>query len=231
MARKPPFIDCQNLTFSSSLSQDRMRRAVQVLSESGVRRVLGYTLYLLGANRPAVAQALRIPPDTVKSTIKAVEARGLPAFEDRRHRTSIFLPPAPAPLAPVSLSVNGEHVVVDFGAEDRRLRIPRENELQVRTVLLSLCGSGLLSHQQVAGVVGLTPGHVAALVRRLASEDVPSLIDKRQGQKSDYRITPEVKAELIQQFAVDVIARGKTSGDAISTELKERCQLVAVPQF
>ena len=226
MEPKSLVIDCQILTFSSSLSQERMERAVQVLSEPAVRRVLSYSLYLLGVNRPAIAQALGVPADTVKSVIKAVEKGGLAAFEDRRHRASIFLPPAPAPLPPVTLCVNEGHVVVDFGAEDRRLRIPRENELQVRTVLLSLCDNGLLSHQQVGDVIGLTPAHIATLARRLASEDVPSLIDKRQGQKSDYRITPEVKAELVQQFAVDVIARGKTSGEAISAELQNRCQLV-----
>lgn len=228
MERKFLLIDCQNLRFSSSLSQDRMQRAVLALSEPVVRRVLSYSLYLLGVNRPAIAETLGIPSDTAKSVIKAVEKKGLPAFEDRRHRTSIFLPPAPAPMAPVTLSVNEEHIVVDFGAEDRRLRIPRQNELQVRTVLLSLCNSGLLSHQQVAHVIGLTPAHISTLARRLASEDVPSLIDKRQGQESDYRITSKVKAELVQQFAIDVIARGKTSGEAISAELQNRCQL-AIP--
>lgn len=230
MKRKFLLIDCQNIEFSRSLSQDRMKRAVQTLTEPVVRRFLCYSLYILGVNRKAVGQALGVPPDTAKSIIKTVEKKGLPAFEDRRHRTSVFLPPAPVPLAPVKLSVDKNYVVVDFGAEDRLLRIPRQNELQVRTVLLSLSNSGILSHQQVANVIGLTPAYTSTLARELDIEDVPSLIDKREGQKSDYRITPEVKAELVQQFAIDVIARAKTSGKAISSELRKRCQLTIPPR-
>jgi hypothetical protein len=63
------------------------------------------------------------------------------------------------------------------------------------------------------------------MVRRLANGDVHALLDQRQGQQQDYRLTPEVKAELIQQFAVDVIARGHTSGEAIAAELQQRCQI------
>ena len=46
---------------------------------------------------------------------------------------------------------------------------------------------------------------------------------QRQGQKQDYRVPSDVKAELIQQFAVNVITSGRTSGSAISAELKEHC--------
>ena len=88
-----------------------------------------------------------------------------------------------------------------------------------------MLNSGLLTQRQVADVIGLTPGHTATLASRLDDEGLCSLIDKRQGQKCDYRITPEVKAELVQQFAVDIIARGKTSGDAISSELHNRCNI------
>lgn len=225
MNSKSQFIDCQKLAFSASLSQDRMQRALRALGETVVQRILCFSLYLLGVNRRAIGEALDIPAETAKSIIKAMEKNGLPALEDRRHRVSTFLPQAPTPIAPIALSTSEEHVVVDFGSEDRRLQIPRQNEMQVRTVLLSLCNSDLLSQRQVADAIGLTRAHTATLARRLASEGLCSLIDKRQGQRSDYRITPEVKAELVQQFAIDVIAHGKTSGEAISAELQDRCQI------
>jgi len=225
MRKKFGFIDCRKLGFSAPLSQDRMQRAIHTLGETVVQRILCFSLYLLGVNRRVIGEALDIPAETAKSIIKAMNRDGLAALEDRRHRSSTFLPPAPTPMSPIELSVNEGHVVVDFGAEDRRLQIPRQNEMQVRTVLLSLCNSGLLSHKQVADTIGLTAAHTGTLARRLANEGVRSLIDKRQGQKFDYRITPEVKAELVQQFAIDVIAHGKTSGEAISAELQDRCQI------
>jgi len=225
MIRKRRLIDCRNLAFSASLSQDRLQRALHAFGETVVHRLLCFSLYLLGVNRRAIGEVLGMPSETAKSIIKAVGKNGLPALEDRRHRISGFLPQAPVPVALVSLSTTEQHIIVDFGVKDRRLQIPRRNEQQVRMVLLSLLNSHLLPKHQVAEAIGLSVAHTAALAQLLASEGMAALIDKRQGQQSDYRITPEVKAELVQQFAVDVIARGKTSGEIISTELQDRCQI------
>ena len=223
MTQKSRIIDCQNLTFSRSLAQDRMQRALRTLGQSVVQRILCFSLYLLGVNRGAIGQALNIPAETAKSIIKAVGKKGLSALEDRRHRTSTFLPPSPQRPAPWSVHTDQDHIVVDFGIKSRRLEIPDKNVLQVRAILLSMLNSGLLSRSQVADVIGLTPAHTATLARRLDNEGLCALLDKRQGQKSDYRITAEVKAELVQQFTLDIIACGKTSGEAISSELHERC--------
>lgn len=219
-------IDCQDISFSPSLAQDRMQRAQQSLGKNIVQRLLCFALYLLGVNRRAVGQALGLPADTAKSIIKAVNKYGLPALEDRRCRGVAFQEPSPLPrIEPISVHTSQELVIVEFGIEDRRLEIPRQNSLQVKTILLSMLNSGLISQRQVADVIGLTPAYTAILARQLENEGLSALIDKRQGQKSDYRITPEVKAELVQQFTIDIISRGKTSGEAISRELRERCHI------
>lgn len=228
MAQDLRIIDCQNLTFSPSLAQDRMQRTTQSLSKNIVQRLLCLALYLLGVNRRAIGQVLGLPAETAKSIIKAVGKNGLPALEDRRCRGSALqTPPAPI-VTPISVHTIKELVIVEFGIEDRRLEIPRQNSLQVKVILLSMLNSGLISQHQVADVIGLTPAYTATLARQLDNKGLNALIDKRQGQKSDYRITPEVKAELVQQFAVDIISRGKTSGESISQELQERCQ-IAIP--
>lgn len=228
MSHKIRIIDCQNLAFSRSLSQDRMQRALQTLGQSVVQRVLCFALYLLGVNRRAIGQALDIPAETAKSIIKAVSKKGLSALEDRRHRTSAFLPPPSQRPAPMSVHTDQNHIIVDFGIENRHLKIPSKNVLQVRAILLSLLNSGLLNRRQVADLIRMTPAHTATLARRLDEKGIGALLDKRQGQKSDYRISAEVKAELVQQFTIDIIARGKTSGEAIASELHERCH-ISVP--
>ena len=205
-----------------------MLKAQQTMGQSVVRRLLCFALYLLGANRRAIGQALDIPVETAKSILKAVAKDGLTALEDRRCRMSTFLPPPPPKTEQLSIQANQEHVVVSFGFKDRRLVILRQNTLQVRAVLLSMLNSGLLTQRQVSDVIGLTPVYTAALARRLENEGLSALTDQRQGQKSDYRITPEIKAELVQQFTLDIIARGKTSGEAISCELLKRCR-IAIP--
>jgi transposase len=202
-----------------------MQRAQQLLGVNVVQRFLCFALYLLGVNRSAIGQALGIPAETAKSIIKAMTNDGLRALEDRRRGMSTFLPRSQPQPAPITLQEANDRIIVDFGVEGRQMVIARQNVLQIRAVLLSMLNSGLLSNHQVAEVIGLTPTYTATLVHRLEHEDISALIDKRQGQKSDYRVTPEVKAELVQQFVMDAVAHQKVSSEGISAELKDRCRM------
>jgi transposase len=223
--KKLPLIDCQNLVFSTRLTENRMGQAQRLLGSDVVQRILCYALYLCGVNRRAVGQALGIPAETAKSIIKAINRDGLVALEDRRRQFSAFLPQAsPQPL-PITLREEEGHIVVDFGINGRDLKLSRQDPLQMKAVLFSLVNSGLLTKRQVAEALQLSPSHTATLARRLDEQGALSLVDQRQGQKHDYRVPRGVKAELIQQFAVDVITSGRTSGEAISAELKERCNI------
>ena len=211
--------------FSHRLSEDRMDQAQQTFGPVVVQRILCFALYLLGLNRKAIGQALGIPSETAKSIIKAVNREGLPALEDRRRRFSTFLPKARPEPPPITLREEEGYIVVDFGMGNRHLKLSRHDPLQMRIVLLSMLNNGLLSKRQVAEAIKLTPSHTATLARRINEEGARSLMDRRQGQKQDYRVPAVVKAELIQQFAVDIITSGKTSGKTISAELKERCDI------
>jgi transposase len=227
MADKMRFIDCQSLTFSPLLSESRIRQARESLGAGLIQRILCFALYLLGLNRSAIGRTLGIPPETAKSIIKAVKRDGLRALEDRRQKSSSLLPKQePTKLQPIMVREDDEHLAVDFGMGQRALKLCRRDPLQMKTVLLSMCNSGLLSTRQVAEAIELTPSHTAALARRLREQGARSLADQRQGQKEDYIVTSNVKAELIQQFAVDVITSGRTSSAAISEKLKERCGIV-----
>lgn len=220
-----PFIDCQNLIFSPRLSENRTDQSQQTLGSIVVQRILCFALYLLGLNRKAIGQSLGIPSETAKSIIKAVNRDGLAALEDRRRHFSTFIPKAlPEPL-PITLREEKEHLVVDFGVSGRHLKLSRHDPLQLKTVLLSMFNNGLLSKREVAEAIKLTPSHTATLARRLDEEGALSLVDRRQGQRQEYRVTAPVKAELVQQFAVDIITSGQTSGSKISAELKERCNI------
>jgi transposase len=227
MTDKMRLIDCRSLTFSPQLSESRMGQARESFGAGVIQRILCFTLYLLGLNRSAIGRTLGIPPDTAKSIIKAVKRDGLRAFEDRRLKPSTLLSKqASTEPPPITLRKDDDHLVVDFGIRDRAIKLCRQDPLQMKTVLLSMFNSGLLSTRQVAEAIELTPSHTAALARRLQNQGVLSLVDQRQGQKEDYVVTPSVKAELIQQFAVDIITSGRTSSAAISEKLKERCSIV-----
>jgi transposase len=223
-----PLIDCQNLSFSPQLSENRTDQAQHTLGSIVVQRILCFALYLMGVDRNAIGQSLGIPAETAKSIIKAVNRDGLAALEDRRRRFSSFLPKAQPELPPITLREEEDHIVVDLGGSGRYLKLSRQDPLQLKTVLLSMFNNGLLSNREVAAAIKLTPSHTATLAGRLNEKGAHALVDRRQGQKQEYRVPSPVKAELVQQFALDIITSGQTSGSKISTELKERCN-ISVP--
>ena len=128
-------------------------------------------------------------------------------------------------MAPIRLREEEKHLLIELGRSGKALKISRSNALQIRTILLTLLGSGLLAKKEVAEAINLTAAYPAQLAQRLEQEDVFCLFDKREGQKSDYRVGANVKAELIQQFAADVIGRGQASAVGIAAALRERCNL------
>ena len=122
-----------------------------------------------------------------------------------------------------------EGVNVDFDTQTK-LRIPIENTLQTKVVLLTMLNSDLLSTREVSEVLGLSQVHTLNLARTLETDDAVALMDKRAGQKQEYRFTEEIKSELIQQFMLDLVAGGRVSGELLSKHLYLRCQLNLSPR-
>jgi len=216
-------IECQQASFSLELQHQRLTQAQGVLGEKVLRRLLCFTLYLLGVDRSSIGDLMDVPPGTIRSVVRAILHDGLPALEDRRRGYSTFLPP-PQRTMKIRIQTGEQGVSVDFDTMGR-LEIPQENTLQMRVVLLTMLRSGLLSTRDVSEVLGLSAVHTLNLARKLHTDDVPALIDKREGQKQEYRFTADVKAELIQQFVLDVVAGGRVSGRLLSEHLQERSKL------
>ena len=218
--------DClSGIEFSSTRSEKRIKNASDVLGATVLKRFLAFALFLLGANREEIARRLSIPLGTLFSLLNRIGQQGLPAIEDRRRRHSDFLPPRAREKSKIAISRSQADIVVDFGMQEKPVHIPVRNSLQTRVFLLTLANNGLLSGAEVSRVLDCSPTHVQRLVRQLEEGDAEALLDKRKGQMQPYRVTVDVKSELIQQFAADVIAHGTTSGVAISAELQERCNM------
>ena len=229
MSHEFKFPDCQKVTFSPELSKKRLAKALNYLGPQIIQRLLCFALYLLGVNRSAIGDILNIPTETAKSIIKVVQRDGLSALEDRR-RTPFVPAQKSQELEPITLNEDGNTLVINFGFKGREIHLSRDDALQSRTVLLSMVNSRLLSKQMAAKAIKVTPSYMTTLIKRFHKEGAISLVDQRQGQKHDYRVLPAVKGELIQQFAVDVVTSGRTSGEKISAELKERCDLELPPR-
>lgn len=221
-------MDCRQEEFSPTKSEERISRALDVFSEGTLMRLLAFTLHLLGVKRKVVAALVGMPEESAKTVVRLAMRDGYPALRDRRRSEA---PPvsraSPRPPRPPRIAARreGEWYVVEFGPSGNSLRIPVAFRVQARTVLLSLVNAGLLSVKDAAAALGIHAAHCRELARKLASYDVvESLVDKRQGQKQDYLVGPELKAEIIQQLAARAITGQSTSSEVLAEVVNERTQ-------
>ncbi len=217
----------EDLGFSKVRSVKRMAIVRKALGEKIINRVIALALYLLGGDRQAIADFLRMPLDTLKSFFKRVHLEGISALQDRRGKQSLEAAEKAKKreLPKGTVAFEGEELVVSFEGGRQSLRIRKENWIQCKTVLLTLWRNGMIPLKDVAESMGISKDHCRKMSARLHREDVAVLVDQRQGQKQDYRVGPEAKAELIQQFVIDLTMLGKTSSGQLANHLNERSQM------
>jgi transposase len=220
-------MDCREITFSPEKSQERINRALQVFPHKVLMYLLAFTLHLLGARRQQVAALVAMPEESVKTVLRRVLRDGFPALHDRRlSATQPVAAPPPSP-APLSVCRDGAGWLVEFGTRGESLRIPATHPVQARTVILSLLNAGALSAQQCAAALGMSAAHCRELARKLTTDDVgQALLDKREGQRRDYRVGPRQKAEIIQQLAARAVTGQSTSSAVLADQVNEQTDAV-----
>jgi len=223
-------IDCRNLEFSPLLATQRQKRAIGVFGEATVKRILALALFFLGMKRSAIAELVSLRHESVKTLLKNVHRDGLPAPEDRRRSRSEFRPPPVLAAAPLCVTEEEGHVVVDLGLGDRRVMIPAGNVLELRTVILALKNSELLSTPQAADALRLSAQRVGQLAKKLEAEDVAGLFDQRRGSRRDYVVDDKVRTELVLQCVANAVTGRPTSSEALARDLQERCRLELSPR-
>ena len=219
----------EDLDFSKLRSAKRLAIAQKVLGEKIVSRLIALALYLLGGDRQAIANFLRMPLDTLKSFFKRANVEGIAALQDGRRKQTLSGGRKPErrklQLPESVLTFEGDEVVVSFEGGIRKLRMRKENSIQCKTVLLTLWRNGVIPLKEVAGAMGISKDHCRKMSGRLNRDDVAGLMDQRKGQQQEYRVGPQAKAELIQQFVIDLTMLGKTSSGQLANHLNERCQM------
>jgi hypothetical protein len=218
-------MDCRQVAFSAEKSQERIHTALQVFPRKLLMRILAFALHLLGARRKEVAALVEMPEESVKTLLRLVSRDGFPAVRDRRF--SAVSPMATALPSPPQIVARRDPQgwIVEFGTQENTLSIPATHPVHARTVVLSLFNAGVLSAQQCASALGISAAHCRELARKLARDDVAqSLLDKREGQRSDYRVGPRQKAEIIQQLAARAVTGHSTCSDVLAEQVNERTQ-------
>jgi hypothetical protein len=213
------------LRFSRIHSSKRIEKAHQRFGDKVVTRIIGLALFLLGAKREDIARYLEIPLGTFLSFLTRADQYGLLAFQDRRSSVSEHVVKTEVPVR-ASSAVTDKNVLIELGGDHQAITIPLKNQLQCKVILLTFLNNELLTTKEVSDILGLSERRIRDLNVKMHGGDVYELIDKRKGQTQDYRFTPDIKAELIQQVAANAITGKPTSSRAVSQQIKERCNLV-----
>lgn len=222
-------MNCQDITFSPQQSQKRIKKALQILPSKVLNRILSFALYILGAKLNTIGSLMEMSEESVKTMISRVMKDGLPAFCDRRQSAETFQSEISSTVPRThqgSVTHNADYCEIHFENSKNRLIIPKSNPVQLKTVLLSLLQAKLLTVDTVSSVLGITPAHCRELSNQLMNHDVPEvLIDKRKGQRQDFRVNLEVKAELIQNFAARAISGYSVSSQALTAVINEHQEI------
>jgi len=211
-----------DLDYSSTHQNNRLAQARDVLGTALVNRIIAFTLFLFGANRKEISKYLQVPHDTLLSFYTRVTKLGLSGFEDRRAK------PVQQPGTngcELRCSIKESQKELHWGSKNKIITISKNNSLQSKTILLTFLDSGLITRKEAAQALGFSCANTDKLLRKIRTEDVFGLIDKRRGQQQEYVFTPEVKSELILQFASNAVLGKPTSGSVLADDLKERTQI------
>ena len=218
-------MDCQNILFSQKKSQKRIEKVLRILPSQLLKKILFFALYLLGARLNAIASLVDMPEESGKTTVSRVMKDGIPALQDRRKSVKIstsasHLPPPQEQQASVLLE--DDCCIIIFNDMGHQLKVPLNHRVHLRSVLLSLLKANLLSIQTVSSTLGISVEHCKELATNLEQYGATkTLVNKRNGQKHDYRVHLSVKAELIQNFAARAVTGQSISSEVLADAVNE----------
>ncbi len=215
-------LNCNQLSFSYSYSQKRIALANKIFGKKLVKRIMGFSLYLLGAGRKSVSEFIEMPYDTFKSFTERVEKNGTFGFRDCREKNPAVLSDISEMKTEITVSVIESFCVIDFGEKSGSIHIPIKNTLQIKVVLLSLLKSKMILLGEVAKILNYSEAYTVRLVKNIYNSDIDILSDHRQGQKTDYVFNSEIKSEIILQIAGNAAVGKSTSSTTVAKDLKKR---------
>lgn len=216
-------IDCRTLSFSQNLSSNRLRKAKLIFGENVLRKIIMYCLYILGVKRKEISDIFGLSENTVRTMLRTIGKDGFVAFFDRRKK-QLGIPEKPQgePVKRKGVTINELPGKYEISINGTDIPVSKNNKHQLKALLLTLAQNGLISKTKAGKLLGISSSHVGYLINKIAENDLACLIDKRQGQQKDYVFTPEIKSELIVQFAANAATGKPTSSPVLTKDIEKR---------
>lgn len=216
-------IDCRTLSFSPDLSSNRFSKAQLIFGEKVLKKIIVFCLYILGVHRTEISKAVKIPENTVRTMLKTFLKDGFVAFFDRRKkRIDMSSKLNDKPVNKNDIKINELNDRYQISINQTNIFISKKNKHQFKAMLLTFAENGFLSKTHVGKLLNISSSHVGYLIKNMCENDLICLIDKRRGQQKDYIFNPEVKSELIVQFAVNAATGKSTSSPVLTNDLEQR---------
>jgi len=216
-------IDCRTLSFSPDLSSNRLSKAKLIFGEKVLKRIVTYCLYIMGVKRTEISKAVELPENTVRTMLKTISRDGFVAFFDRRKKqVDISGKLHDKPTKRKGIIINELPDKYQISINGTNIFITKKNKHQLKAMLLTFAENGLISKTYAGKLLNISSSHVGYLINSITENDLTCLIDKRKGQQKDFVFTPEIKSELIVQFAINAAIGKSTSSPVLAKDLEQR---------
>lgn len=213
------------ISFSQPMAEKRIQHAQKIFGKKTVNSIIATALFLLGGKRQDIGKFFSWPIGTLFSLLNRFHQRGVMAFLDQRSRIREVVPPVEIqpPENDIQLIWNDQQPPIRISLPKNELRLETSQPIQLKTMILTLVNAGFMRANQASEILELTERRVHQLLQALQQEDVYALLDKRQGQPHDYKVTEKVKSELIQQFIANILTGRSTASTPIAQQLNQAC--------
>lgn len=210
-------IDSTSIEFSAARSRNRIEKAVAVIGEKTVKKIIGLALFLLGAKRNEISEMLDLPLGTFFTFLTRFHNEGIDAVSSKKSLSKSSSSKTKAITADKQQFPEINTIL------DKAQVLKDTSPIKHKVLILSLMNLDTISSKEASERLGLTPQHTRELAHKLEAGDADELIDKRQGQRQDYKFNESVKAELIQQFVFNVITGGSTGSPQLCRQINDAC--------
>ncbi len=221
------------IIFSQKHSEKRIQSAYEQLGKKNVNRIISLALFFFGGNREQISKCIDSPIGTFYSFLTRFHRIGLKALLDQREKSTQQVMDITAETdATESIDTVSTDLEIIFGNKKQLLSIPYEknrlavnssNPLHFKTLILSFLNSGFLTVKEASEQLGISERHVREINKALQLNDIKSLIDGRRGQQKDYIVTEDIKAEIIQQYTINLVNEKSTAGNTIAAQVNDKC--------
>jgi hypothetical protein len=216
-------IDCRNLSFSLDLSESRLNKVQFVFGEKVLKRIIVFSLYILGVRRTEISQTVKLPENTVRTMLKTISKNGVIALFNRRNKPlEITKSLDNKPSIRENIEISELHDRYQISINETDIFILKKNKNQLKAIILTFAENGLISKTYAGELLNVSSSHVGYLINNITENDLFCLIDQRRGQQKDFVFTPEIKSELILQFAVNAATGKSTSSPVLAKDIEQR---------